>query len=377
MVNTLTRRHLLAGSAAALAMAQCRAIRTATSETGLRDVFPFKLGTAIPTRLMRAGDPQYLDLVGREFSAVTLENAMKWEEIHPEPDTWNFEVADAFVQFAEKHQQYAVGHVLVWHSQVPEAVFKNESGALISRAELLTRMESHIDTLAGRYAGRISAWDVVNEAVDESRGLRLSPWLRGIGEDYLAFAFKFARAADTKAALIYNDYNMHDPQKRAFVVDMVEDLQRRRAAPDAIGMQGHVGLDYTDIKEFEASIKAFKKLGLRVHITEFDVDVLPVAWEFMGAEISTNFEYSDQLNPYADGLPDEVQQRLTERYVEWFKLFLKYRDVIDRVTLWGTSDAESWKNDFPVRGRTNYPLLFDRNYAPKPAYKALLALGPR
>ena len=141
-------------------------------------------------------------------------------------------------------------------------------------------------------------------------------------------------------------------------------------------MQGHVGLGYPDIAEFEKSLIAFGRTGLDVHITEMDVDVLPVAWQHSGAEISDKFEYSDELNPYVGGLPGEVEKKLADRYVEFFKMFLRHRNAIRRVSFWGTSDRESWKNNFPVRGRTNYPLMFDRNYKRKSCYDAVVRLKP-
>jgi endo-1,4-beta-xylanase len=138
-------------------------------------------------------------------------------------------------------------------------------------------------------------------------------------------------------------------------------------------MQGHFSLDSPDINEIEASIEAFASTGLRVHITELDVDVLPSRWS-RSAEISNRADYAEELNPYTEGLPPEVDDKLTKRYEDLFKLFLKHRDKIDRVTFWGTTDAQSWKNNFPVRGRTNYPLLFDRERKPKNAYFAVAGL---
>lgn len=370
---SLNRRRLITHSActlAALASAKIAALAQASHEVGLRDHFrqDFHIGTAISHKLMQEFAPVYRELILREFNAVTLENDMKWSLIHPQRDTWQWQVPDKFVAFAHQHNLYAVGHVLVWHSQVPEWVFKDESGKVLSRDALLARMQHHIHTVVSRYKGKLDAWDVVNEAIDEGDGWRKSHWYNIIGADFVDRAFHYAHDTDPSAHLIYNDYNMHLPAKREFVVEMVKGLQKRGVPIHGIGMQGHVGLTYPDIKEFEQSIQAYAALGMRVHITEMDVDVLPVAWEHTGAEISDNFAYADELNPYTNALPLSTQRQLTDRYVEFFKLFLKYRDDIERVTLWGTADAESWKNNFPVRGRTNYPLLFDRDYRKKSAY---------
>ncbi|WP_075188369.1 endo-1,4-beta-xylanase [Teredinibacter haidensis] len=375
----ISRRQFVLQSAAvytALASIKVNALAKAVEETGIKDLYKhdFHIGTAISGSNMRASDSSFLGLVSREFSAITMENSMKWERIHPTPERWDWETADKFVDFGEKHNMYMLGHVLVWHSQVPDWVFQDEKGKLISREALLKRMGSHIGNLAGRYAGRMTAWDVVNEAIDEDKGWRKSPWFNTIGADFMDHAFNFAHDADPKAHLVYNDYNMQNPAKRAFLVDYIRKAKKRGVPIQGVGLQGHVGLDFPNIQEFEDSIEAYAAEGMRIHITEFDMDVLPVAWEFMGAEISTNFEYSDELNPYADGLPAAVEQRLNDRYVEFFKLFLKHRDKIERVTLWGTGDGESWKNNFPVVGRTNYPLLFDREYKRKPCYDAIAAL---
>lgn len=376
---TIKRRSLIKHAlltSSALAFAKQQAFAAAAASTGLKDAFKedFYIGTAIGNARMMNPPAGFHDLVAREFNAMTMENDMKWERIRPQPDQWVWENADAFIEFCEAHNMFAVGHVLVWHSQTPDWVFNDASGQPLSRDALLARMKEHIDTLAGRYRGRIHAWDVVNEAVDEDKGWRQSPWFKQIGPDFVDHAFKYARAAAPEAHLLYNDYNMHNPGKRQFVVDMVKHFKKTGVPIDGIGMQGHVGMGYPDIAEFEHSIEAYAATGCAVHITELDLDVLPVAWQHMGAEISANFEYSDELNPYPNGLPADVQDALTERYVEWFKLFLKHRDKIARVTFWGTGDSESWKNDFPVRGRTNYPLLFDRNYKRKPAYDAVTAL---
>lgn len=374
-----TRRVLLQRAAvvsALIATAKVNALDKALRETGLKDVFKgdFLIGTAIGGHQIEASNPEYLKLVSREFNAITMENHMKWLLVHPQENEWEWSAADKFVSFGQAHNMHIVGHVLVWHSQVPNWVFENSKGRRIRAKELKLRMEDHISTLVGRYKGRIHTWDVVNEAVDEDKGWRKSPWYRILGSKFMDHAFHAAHAADGNAHLIYNDYNMHDPHKRKFVVNAVERLKKRGVPIHGIGMQGHVGLEFPDITEFEKSIEAYAAAGMRVHITEMDMDVLPIAWDHIGAEISTEFAYSAELDPYAKGLPKEVEKRLSDRYVEFFKLFLKHRDKIDRITFWGTSDIESWKNDFPVKGRTNYPLLFDRQYRPKDCYYAIKAL---
>jgi endo-1,4-beta-xylanase len=376
---TINRRALLTRSAAlagALALSKQNAIAKALEQTGLKELYQddFYLGTAIGHARLTNPPTGFNALVAREFNALTLENDMKWERVHPQPEQWVWEYADKFIALGEQHKMFMVGHVLVWHSQTPPWVFNDKNGNPVSRKVLLAHMKSHIDTLAGRYRGRVHAWDVVNEAVDEDQGWRQSPWFKQIGPDFIEHAFHYARAAAPDAHLMYNDYNMHNPGKRQFVVDMIKRFKQTGVPIDGVGMQGHIGLGYPDITEFEKSIKAFAAAGVAVHITELDLDVLPTAWEHIGAEISDNFAYADELNPYPDGLPAKIEAQLAERYAEWFALFLKHRDSIARVTLWGTGDSESWKNNFPVRGRRNYPLLFDRDYQRKSAYHSVAAL---
>jgi endo-1,4-beta-xylanase len=218
----------------------------------------------------------------------------------------------------------------------------------------------------------VHTWDVVNEAVDEGNGWRRSPWLNIIGEDFMEQAFRFARKADPAAKLLYNDYNMHNPQKREFLVKVLRDYLDRGVPIDGVGLQGHLGLDYPDLAEWERSIAAYEALGLEVHVTELDVDVLPNPYQ-TGAEISNRFEYSRESDPWPDGLPDEIQKRLADRYEEIFRIMLRHK-AMKRVTFWGLHDGISWKNGFPIRGRTNYPLLFDRNLQRKPAWQRLMQM---
>jgi endo-1,4-beta-xylanase len=160
--------------------------------------------------------------------------------------------------------------------------------------------------------------------------------------------------------------------KRQGVVKMVKKLQDQDVKIDGIGMQTHVGLDYPGLEEFRKSIEAFSALGVNVMITEMDVSVLPMPDRRVGAEISANFEYQQKMNPYTEGLPDSVYSQFEQRYIDFFKLFLEHQDAISRVTLWGVNDAYSWKNGWPMRGRTDYPLLFDRDNQPKPVVQKLI-----
>lgn len=334
----------------------------------------FLIGTALNSRQVFGEWPQELALVERHFNSITPENLLKWEMVHPEPKEYHFEPADRFVEYGERHGMFIVGHTLVWHSQTPRWVFRGEDGEPADRETLLERMREHIHTVMGRYKGRIGGWDVVNEAVEDNGSLRNSRWRRIIGDDYIAKAFEFAREADPEAELYYNDFDMWKKEKRDGVIRLVKDLQARGLRIDGIGMQGHWGLDYPEPEEAEASIEAFAALGVKVMITELDVTVLPVVNNYFGAEVERRSELNEGLNPYPDGLPTEVERQFTKRCAEFFSLFHRHADKISRVTFWGVHDGNSWRNNFPMRGRTDYPLLFDRRLRPKAALSAVTAI---
>jgi endo-1,4-beta-xylanase len=370
------RQVLLQAAATAIGAMALRSNATAAADTpaGLAAAFRdhFLIGVAVSNETLDRRDATQLELIRREFNSVTAENAMKWGEIRPDGTRWQWERADRLVEFASSNGMHVLGHTLVWHSQVPQSIFNDAAGNPLSREALLARMEEHIATLAGRYRGRVHTWDVVNEAEDEGRGWRRSPWFNIIGEDFMEQAFRFARRADPAAKLLYNDYNMHLPAKRAFLLAVLRDYLDRGVPIDGVGLQGHLGLDYPDLGEWERSIAAFEELGLEVHISELDVDVLPNPYQ-TGAEISNRFEYSPEGDPWRNGLHDEVQQKLADRYAQIFRILLRHK-AVRRVTFWGLHDGISWKNDFPIRGRTNYPLLFDRDLQRKPAWHRLVQL---
>ncbi|MEN8202590.1 MAG: endo-1,4-beta-xylanase [Bacteroidota bacterium] len=335
----------------------------------------FMVGAALSGYRIMGRDPKAMDLVREQFNTLTAENDMKWERIHPEPGRYNFKVADRFVEFGEAQGMHMVGHTLIWHNQTPRWVFEDGRGKLTCRDTLLARMRNHIHTLMGRYRGKIHGWDVVNEAVNEDGTLRNSLWRQIIGDDYIERAFTYAREADPEARLIYNDFSLAGKAKREGIIRMVRDLQRKGIRVDAIGMQGHYDLNYPALKGLEASIVAFSELGVEVMITELDVSVLPWPDLRPGAEISGRMDYRPELDPYQEGLPATVQEDLAQRYSALFKVFTRHSDKITRVTFWGVDDGRSWKNNFPVRGRTDYALLFDRKLQPKPAFRAVIIAG--
>jgi len=342
----------------------------------LKDAFKdqFLIGTALNTSQITGRNPDETDVVKSHFNSIVAENCMKSGRLRSDDAKFNFEITDKFVDFGEENNMTIHGHTLVWHSQTPKWFFVDENGEDVSREELISRMKEHIFTLVERYKGKIKSWDVVNEAIEDDGSLRESKFYKIIGEDYIKLAFQFAHQADPDAKLYYNDYSMANPKKRAGVVRMVKELKDNYVPIHGIGMQGHIGLNHPEISEFEKSIEAFGQLG-EVAISELDLSVLPSPWGDAGANISDNFKYEDEMNPFPEQLPENVEQQFTDRYLSFFKLFQKHKDKISRITFWGVNDGNSWKNDWPVSGRTDYPLLFDRQNQPKPVVKNLIDLA--
>jgi endo-1,4-beta-xylanase len=327
----------------------------------LKDLMPkgMVIGVAINQRQFEGADPAALDIITKQFNQVSPENVLKFQSTQPAADRYTFDAADRYVQFGIDHRMQVVGHNLVWHSQTGAWVFQGADGTPADRDTLLARMRDHIRTVVGRYKGRIHGWDVVNEAIDEDGSMRKSPWQVGIGDDYVAKAFEFAHEADPDAELYYNDFNLEKPAKRASVIALVKDLQARRLRIDGIGNQAHWRLETPTAAEIDEALVDLHATGLKVMYSELDINLLP----------NTPRDADPSLaNPYADGLPDQVQQQLAHRYADVFSVFLKHRDAVTRVTLWGLSDADSWLN----RGRLNYPLLWDRQRRPKPAFDAVI-----
>lgn len=348
------------------------------SELGLKEYYKdyYLIGVAIPPRLLE--DSSSSNLIKSQFNALTAENVMKWQVIHPSLDEYNFSSADKIVAFAEDNNMKVIGHTLVWHSQLGRGVFTPEGASdesvLVDSATLINRIKDHIFSVAARYKGRIHGWDVVNEALNDDGSLRESNFLKIAGEGYIHKAFEFAREADPNAELYYNDYNMVEPAKRQGVINLVKNLQKKGVKVDGVGVQAHWELNHPSIEEIEKSIIAYSKLGVKLMFTELDISVLPSPWRMPSADIGTRFENNATMNPYTTGIPDSVDDVLAKRYADIFALFNKHKDKITRVTFWGLHDGISWKNGFPIRGRTDYPLLFDREMKPKKAYDAVINL---
>jgi len=332
----------------------------------------FLIGTALNKNHITGGDLQGVEIIKQHFNSIVAENCMKSALIHPKEDQYNFSMTDSFVDFGIKNNMFIIGHTLIWHSQVSRWFFVDENGNEVSSEVLKQRMKEHITTVVGRYKGRIKGWDVVNEAFLDDGSFRKTKFYKILGEEYITLAFQYAHEADPDAELYYNDFSMAKPDKRNAVVELVKNLKSKGVRIDAVGMQGHFTMDFPLIDEFEKSILAFAETGVKVMITELDMSALPNPHRNMGADISDRFEYRSQMNPYQEGLPDSVSIQWTNRMNDFFKLFLKYHDIIERVTLWGVNDNDSWRNNWPIFKRTDYPLLFDRKYQPKAVVDSII-----
>ena len=333
----------------------------------------FLIGVALNQRITSQQDKPRAELAASQFNCLTPENCMKWDATEPQEGKFNFAAGDDLVKYAQKNKMKIHGHTLIWHSQTPQWVFQGENGQPATRELVLKRMKNHIEGVMKHYKGKVDAWDVVNEAFNEDGSLRNSQWKRIVGEDFIEKAFEYARAADPSAKLVYNDYNADTPSKRDGIAKLAKEL-KKKGLIDAVGMQGHYLLDYPSSKQIEDAIKKYADAGVMVMVTELDVDVLPRDNGRVTADISATQEYQDKNNPYTKGLPDEVNKKLADRYEDIFKVFLKHSKVMYSVTVWGLDDGTSWLNGFPVRGRTNHPLLFDRQLKAKPCYDALVKL---
>lgn len=339
--------------------------------TSLKDAYKndFYIGTALSADQIEVKNAKEDSLIRKEFNAITAENIMKSMYTHPQKDKYDFALSDKFVAYGEKNKMFIHGHTLIWHSQLAPWMEK-----IADSTEMKTFMKDHITTIVSKYKGRINSWDVVNEALNEDGTLRQSVFLKTLGEKYLVDAFKLAEKADPKAELYYNDYNIEESAKRAGAIALIKKIKVEGGKVDGVGIQGHWRLESPSLEEIEKSILEYSALGVKVAFTELDITVLPNPWDLKGAEISQKFEGSEKMNPYPKALPDSIQNKLAERYESIFKLFLKHKDKISRVTFWGVHDGQSWLNDWPIKGRTNYPLPFDATLRHKKAYESILKL---
>lgn len=332
----------------------------------------FLIGAAISTAQIEGKFPEKDKIVKKHFNTIVAENAMKTDTIHPKENEFNFELADKFVKFGMQNKMFIVGHTLIWHSQLPEWFCTDKNGKNVSPEILKKRMKNHIQKIVGRYKGKVKGWDVVNEAIKDDGTFRKSKFYEILGEEFIELAFKYAHEADPKAELYYNDYGMSNERRRDAVVKLIAKLKSKGIRIDAVGMQSHMNMNYPNINEFEKSIVAFSNAGVKVMISEWDMSVLPRV-RGASANISDTQEFNEKYNPYTKGLPKEVSEEWNKRMEKFFRLFLKHSKNIKRVTFWGISDDGSWLNYFPINGRTDYGLPFDRSLKPKPFIQKILS----
>ena len=328
------------------------------SNKGLKDYYQnyFPIGVAVGPQSLTGPNAE---LILKEFNSVTPENAMKMGPIHPEENRYFWRDADSIVNFAQKNGIKVRGHNLCWHEQTPNWIFKDSQGNEVSKEVLLKRLKDHITEVVTRYKGKIYAWDVVNEAIDDdnSKFLRNSLWYKICGDDFIIKAFEYAHAADPEAQLYYNDYNTERPEKRERIYKLLKQLVDAKVPVHAVGLQGHWSLNEPTQQELRKAIEQFSSLGLKVQVTELDVSVYP--WE-------------KNQRPLKDGekfeFTPEQEQKQMEVYKNVFRIFRDYKSIITGITFWNISDQHTWLDEYPVRGRKNYPLLFDQNLKRKKAY---------
>lgn len=337
----------------------------APKDPGLKDATKgfFYMGTAMNANHITGSDINGQNTVIKHFNAITPENCMKMEEIHPANGRYEFTIPDMFVEFGLKNKMFIHGHTLLWHSQCPAWFFLNEDGTQVSADELRNRIKEHVTTIVTRYKGKIDSWDVVNECVLDNGEMRPSKFYEILGEEFIEIAFQAAAEADPNCTLYLNDYNMTAPGKRDTYVRIIKNLQAKGIKIDGMGLQGHWGMTSPSLEAIQTSIDAFHNLGVKVSITELDMSILPR--RVSTAAVEQNIEFSQELDPYKGNYPQELLHDWNYRMQQFFELFKVNADKLERVTVWGVSDNDTWHNNWPIEGRIDYSTLIDRNYQMK------------
>ena len=331
----------------------------------------FLMGAAVNTDALIEGS-DFCRLITKHYNVFVTENEMKPEYVNPAEGVFNFTAPDKFVDFGTSVGAKLRAHTLVWHKQVPSWWFQGANGGSATSEELLSRMETYITTIMARYQGKIRTWDVVNEAISEvGSGLRRdaedSRWASIVGDldgdgnfnDYIEQAFRFAHAADPDAQLIINDFSLEsDLTKLDTMYMQVKSMLEKGIPINGIGIQAHIQIDCPMIAVFEAAIE--KLASLREYDSDFTVQVTEL-------DVSV-FDSDDQST--AKELTPELQTRLAERYADLFEMFRRQAEKgnLEMVVIWGVHDGRSWLDGYPVEGRIDAPLLFDREYIAKPAF---------
>jgi len=362
-INTLSRVLLTALLFFIHHLPYAQAVSKKEKDKGLKDYYSnyFPMGVAVaPGNL--SGDEAALIL--REFNSITPENAMKMGPIHPAENLYSWRDADSVVSFAQRHGLKVRGHNLCWHNQAPAWLFKDSLGNTVTKEVLLKRLKDHITTVVSRYKGKIYAWDVVNEAISDKQDeyIRNTEWYQICGEEYIAKAFEYAHEADPAAILFYNDYNEINSIKREKIYRLVKGLKDAGVPVHAVGLQAHWAINEPSEDQLDSTLKRFSELGLPLQITEMDISVYP-------KEHSAREKKPEDIN---DTFTADREKGQSEMYARCFRLFRKYGHIFSGVTFWNISDRHSWLDNFPVKGRKDYPLLFNRDLKPKNAYLEII-----
>lgn len=340
----------------------CKAQQHPLTNKGFKDYYAsyFSIGVAVgPKNLV--GDEA--ELIKQQFNSITAENAMKMESLQPKEGQFYWKDADSIVNFAIKNNIKIRGHNLCWHEQAPSWMFIGNDGKEVTKEVLLQRLKTHITTVVNRYKGKIYAWDVVNEAIDDNpnKFMRDSKWYKICGEDFIIKAFEYAHQADPNAKLYYNDYNTERPEKRERIYKLLKGLKDKGVPIDGVGLQAHWSIYEPTETELITAIQRYSSLGLKIQFTEVDMSIYP--WE-KNRRVKKPGE--------SENYTKELEQKQVAQYDMVFKVFREFKDVITNVTFWNISDRYSWLDEYPVMGRKNYPLLFDANLKPKKAYWAVV-----
>ena len=339
--------------------------------TGYKDTYKDYFTVGVAVNMRNVSNPEQIALIKKNFNSITAENDMKPVSLQPEEGKFNWENADKIANFCRENNIPLRGHCLCWHSQFADWMFVDKKGKEVSKEVFYERLRTHIHAVVNRYKDIVYAWDVVNEAMADGDGRRM-PWMKEepspyrqsrhfklCGDEFIAKAFEFAREADPKALLFYNDYNAADPAKRDRIFNMVKKMKDAGVPIDGIGMQGHYNIYGPSIEDVDAAITKYATLVDHIHFTELDVRIN----EEMGGQLRFSRGEAKPVAPYIDAL-------LEAQYANLFKVFRKHKNVIKNVTFWNLSDQDSWL------GVNNYPLPFDKNFKPKKAYYAIKNFNP-
>ena len=339
--------------------------------TGYKDTYKDYFTVGVAVNMRNVSNPEQIALIKKNFNSITAENDMKPVSLQPEEGKFNWENADKIANFCRENNIPLRGHCLCWHSQFADWMFVDKKGKEVSKEVFYERLRTHIHAVVNRYKDIVYAWDVVNEAMADGDGRRM-PWMKEepspyrqsrhfklCGDEFIAKAFEFAREADPKALLFYNDYNAADPAKRDRIFNMVKKMKDAGVPIDGIGMQGHYNIYGPSIEDIDAAITKYATLVDHIHFTELDVRIN----EEMGGQLRFSRGEAKPVASYIDAL-------LEAQYANLFKVFRKHKNVIKNVTFWNLSDQDSWL------GVNNYPLPFDKNFKPKKAYYAIKNFNP-